>query len=248
MAMVSPKKIVIRSIATADEGVKKFPVSSMPDEVLSRIINAQDMAETAQNTAETAQSTANEAKTTADTAQSTANAAKTAAETAQSAADAAIGADVVKGDYILRTGQQRYTGYGFAILFKGASNSESEMSGFYPDCLLFSNANERTYLSTNRLEIKGDAIARNSAVISVASETESNATKITLRKNTVTTILDNRGVIDCPNYTLEVKGMRGAANQIGSGIILTSKTPGSTKRFKITVDDAGVISATEVTS
>lgn len=100
----------------------------------------------------------------------------------------------------------------------------------------------------DRLEIKGDAIATNSAVISVASTTDSGKTKITLRKNNVATILDNRGVIDCPNHTLEVDGVRGAANKIGSGIILTSKTPGSTKRFKITVDDAGVISATEVTS
>ena len=30
-------------------------------------------------------------------------------------------------------------------------------------------------------------------------------------------------------------------------IILTSSTPGSTKKFKITVDDSGALSATEVT-
>lgn len=241
MAEVRIIKTVSSRIATVDGVVKKFPESSMPDGVCNRISDAQYMAETAQNTANTA-------KTTAETAQSTANEAKTAAETAQSAADSAIGADVIKGDYILRTGQRKYAGYGFAILLKGASDSERELSGFYPDCLLFSNGNERTYLSMNRLEIKGDAVARNSAVISVASETESNATKITLRKNAVTTILDNRGVIDCPNNTLEVEGVRGAGNQIGSGIILTSKTPGSTKRFKITVDDTGTISATEVTT
>lgn len=86
MAMTSPKKIVTRSIATADGVVKKFPESYMPDEVWSRISNAQDMAETAQDTAntatstaQTAQSTANTAKTTAEEAQSTANEAKTAA-------------------------------------------------------------------------------------------------------------------------------------------------------------------------
>lgn len=242
------QKVIACGISTTDGGSKKFPVSSMPDEVLNRIIDAQNMAETAQNTASTAQSTANAAQNRADTAQTTANEAKTAAETAQSAADSAIGADVIKGDYILRTGQQKYAGYGFAILLKGASDSERELSGFYPDCLLFSKGNERTYLSTNRLEIKVDADARNSAVISVASETASGATQIKLKKNTVTTILDNRGVIDCPNNTLEVKGVRGASNKIGSGIILTSETPGSTKRFKITVDDTGTISATEVTT
>ena len=31
-------------------------------------------------------------------------------------------------------------------------------------------------------------------------------------------------------------------------IILTSSTPDSTKKFKITVDDAGTLSATEVTA
>ena len=243
MPIIKPQitKAVVLGISTMDGGVKKFPESSMPDEVWSRISVAQDMAEMAQDTADAA-------KNTAETAQNTANAAKTAAETAQSAADSAIGADVVKGDYILRTGQKKYAGYGFAILLKGASDSERELSGFYPDCLLFFSGNERTYLSTNRLEIKGDAIARNSAVISVASSTDNNATYITLRKNDVTTILDNRGVIDCPNHTLEVEGVRGAGNQIGSGIILTSKTTGSAKRFKITVDDTGTSSATEVTT
>lgn len=39
----------------------------------------------------------------------------------------------------------------------------------------------------------------------------------------------------------------GNANESGSAIILTSATPKSTKRFKITVDDSGTLSATEVT-
>lgn len=104
MAMAPIKKIVIRSIATADGGVKKFPESSMPDEVWSRISNAQDMVETAQNTAseakstaetaqsiaESAQNTASTAKTTAETAQNTANTAKTTAEEAKSTANTAV--------------------------------------------------------------------------------------------------------------------------------------------------------------
>lgn len=98
MSMQRPiKKIVTRSIATVDVGVKKFPESSMPDEVWSRISDAQDTANTAQNTAytakttaETAQDTANTAKSTAQTAQSTANTAKTTAEEAKSTANTAV--------------------------------------------------------------------------------------------------------------------------------------------------------------
>lgn len=55
-AIIKPQitKAVVRGISTADGGVKKFPESSMPDEVWSRISDARDMAETAQNTANTA--------------------------------------------------------------------------------------------------------------------------------------------------------------------------------------------------
>lgn len=104
--MAGPRitKTFTRSIATADGGVKKFPVSSMPDEVWSRISDAQDTANTAQNTAseatstaqtarsiaQTAQSTANTVKTTAETAQNTANTAKTTAEEAKSTANTAV--------------------------------------------------------------------------------------------------------------------------------------------------------------
>ena len=44
--------------------------------------------------------------------------------------------------------------------------------------------------------------------------------------------------------------LTGAQTVIANGdteIILTSSTTGSTKKFKITVDDSGAISATEVT-
>lgn len=45
------QKVITCGISTTDGGVKKFPVKYMPDEVLSRISDAQDMAETALNTA-----------------------------------------------------------------------------------------------------------------------------------------------------------------------------------------------------
>lgn len=43
------------------------------------------------------------------------------------------------------------------------------------------------------------------------------------------------------------KGVRGVIGTGDTGIILTSSTSGSTKQFRITVDDSGTLSATEVT-
>ncbi len=38
------------------------------------------------------------------------------------------------------------------------------------------------------------------------------------------------------------------ANYIYDHVIIKSSTPGSTKKFKLTIDDTGVLTATEITS
>ena len=45
-----------------------------------------------------------------------------------------------------------------------------------------------------------------------------------------------------------ISGKDGCVSIWGNGIIINSATPGSYRRFKITVDDTGTLSATEVTS
>ena len=215
MGMISPKKIVTRSIATVDGGVKKFPESSMPDEVLSRISDAQDMAETAQNTAseakstaltvqsiaQTAQSTANTAKTTAETAQNTANTAKTTAEEAKSTAKTAV---------------------------KPTKNNEN-------DCWY------RMY----------NPYAQHKTTVMDLGSTGASALCIKVNEK-CPSVAFIPPVYGSSQADFEFRRPGGAYRHplitgIG-GIVVYSSTPNSTKKFKITVDDAGVISATEVTS
>lgn len=162
------------------------------------------------------------AKTAAETAQSTANAAKTAA-------NAAIGADVIKGDYILRTGQPKYVGYGFAILYKDLSGNEKEKAIFYDHGLQFSDSSHRTLLSLDGLEL-GGSINANTCIVANSNTTSSSPGKITIKHNGVSTSVRSDGVIGCPNNALTI-GLIG--NE--SGIILRS--PSDVKRIKLTVSD-----------
>ena len=215
MGTVPIKKMVTRSIATVDGGVKKFPVSLMPDEVYSAISDARDIAETAQSTAseakstaltvqsiaQTAQSTANTAKTTAETAQNTANAAKTTAETAQNTAKTAV---------------------------KPTKNNEN-------DCW---------YLMYNPYA------QHKTTVMDLGS---SGATALCIKVNEKCPSVafippvygSSQADFEFRRYTTAYR--HPLITGIG-GIVVYSSTPNSTKKFKITVDDAGVISATEVTS
>lgn len=210
MAIHNPQiiKTVVRGISTMDGGVKKFPVSSMPDEVWNRISNAQDMAETAQNTAntaqstaQTAQSTADAAKTTAENAQSTANAAKTTAETAQNTANTAV---------------------------KPTKNNENDCwySMYNPYA-----ENKTTVMALGSLGGPALGIKVNEKCPSVAF--------IPPAYGSQQADFEFRRFGEAYRHPL-ITGI--------GGIVVYSSTPNSTKKFKITVDDAGTISATEVTT
>lgn len=180
-------KAVVRGISTADGGVKKFPVSSMPDEVWSRISDAQDMAQTAQSTANTAQSTANTAKTTAETAQNTANTA-----------------------------------------VKPTKDNEN-------DCWY------RMY----------NPYAQNKTTVMDLGSSGSTALEIIVNEK-CPSVAFIPPVYGSSQADFEFRKPGGAYRHplitgIG-GIVVYSSTPNSTKKFKITVDDAGTISATEVTT
>ena len=222
MDMTLIKKIVPRSIATADGGVKKFPESSMPDEVWSRISNAQYMAETAQNTAnaaqstaQTAQNTANAAKTKAETAESTANAAKTKAETAESTAN---------------------TAKNTAEDAKSKANSAVKPTK--------NNENDCWYHMYNQY-------AENKTTVMDLGSTGASALCIKVNEKCPSVVFIPP-IYGSSQADFEFRRFNSAYRHplitgIG-GIVVYSSTPNSTKKFKITVDDAGVISATEVTS
>ena len=202
------QKVITCGISTTDGGVKKFPASLIPDEVYSGINDAQEMAETAQNTASeakstalTAQSTANTAKTTAETAQSTANEAKTKAETAQNTANTAV---------------------------KPTKNNEN-------DCW-YSMYNPYAQYKTTVMDLGS---AGGTALKIIVNEKYPSVAFIPPVHGSSQADFEFRKPGGAYRHPL-ITGI--------GGIVVYSSTPNSTKKFKITVDDAGTISATEVTT
>ena len=215
MSITRITKIVTRSIATADGGVKKFPESYMPDKVWSRISNVQEMAETAQNTASEAKSTALTFQSTAQTAQSTASTAKTTAETAQSTANTA------------KTKAEEA---------KSTANSAVKPTK--------DNENDCWYRMYN-------PYAQYKTTVMDLGSTGGTALEIIVNEK-CPSVAFIPPIYGSSQADFEFRKPGGAYRHplitgIG-GIVVYSSTPNSTKKFKITVDDAGVISATEVTS
>ena len=199
----------------------------------------------------------------ADNAQATANDAKTTADNALTTAENAIGADVVKGNYKLRVGEKKYTGYGFAILY----NDSVKMN--YTDSSIYDEA------SGSILNMSGDSIFRASktsnkkTVIETSMDGASSENSIKLYSESgIYTSLSADGMlfstanvlrfgylgnlqtlryIETPEeeYDAATKGyVDGKISD--TEIFLKSSTANSTKKFKITVDDSGTLSATEV--
>lgn len=219
------QKYVTRSISTTDGGVKKFPESSMPDEVWSRISNAQEMAETAQDTANTA-------KTTAETAQSTANEAKTAA--------------IVKNPK-----------NNLAALFSKKNNYE-----WFETPMILSYHNTRGFFYKDSWSTDSPLSIETMPSYFVCITSILQFGKVILLLYHYRNASDNRWGVNGIALS-EIHGICKVvstliAQNVSEGLFLTltpvqdielaSSTPNSTKKFKITVDDAGTLSATEVTT
>lgn len=318
MATIRPIKAITRSISTTDGGVKKFPVSFMPDEVYSGINDARDMAETALNTAseaestaltvqsiaQTAQSTANTAKTTAETAQSTANAAKTTAETAQNTANTAkttaetaqSTANNIKPDwnevdinspkyiankpcYYTKTETRQYHSIpestvlyeGTQLYWYGSYAPQSESSPIEPgkkyriegDTQIYTCEDYRTDNNIYRNVIGNAALVSNCIGIvddgkgglipdtgedwAYVTDDSSQTSSMFAKTKNYKSGYDFYEVTETIK-TLDTMFLPTVIQRVGDDVIINSSTPNSTKKFKITVDDAGVISATEVTS
>lgn len=236
--------------------------------------SAQSTANTAKSTAESAQSTANTAKSTADTAKSTANAAKSTANAAKSTAESAATktnpeftgsfsqnrkSDTDIGRYSHAEGfsttasEHSAHAEGSSTIASGvqshaegaltnASGDVSHVEGYHTIAQGQNQHVEGTYNipSGERSAYSGDDYVH----IVGNGKTEN------LRSNAHT--LTWSGV---PWYQGRPQFGGNAMNDgaktvFGNGdeeIILISSTIGSTKKFKITVDDTGTISATEVT-
>ena len=180
---------------------------------------AQSTANSAKTTAVTAQSTANSAKTTAETAQSTANSAKTAAETAQSTANSAKTA-AETAQSTANTAVRVENGYTYRF---ESTSSENPCPKVYLD--------DFTHHSRVTVSIENDtALLVHLARDGGAADTSTVFNPATIR-------LIGSGVA---NNNIVVDGVK--------AFILPSSTAGSTKKFKLTVDDSGALTATEVTT
>lgn len=203
----------------------------------------------------------------ANLAYSEAQRAKTIAEAAKTAASDAVGADVVKGNYILRSGQSMYSEYGFSVLFK-RDNKEDLSSYLGAKWLMFNpNDNTRRVCLTDTMLELGNAYKPNNIRLLVNRGSNSSCIEI-YDKNGDTMKIAGDGSIYAPDkiikfgnstfpnilrYVKSPELSSDAANKeyvdnriSEKEITLLSSTSGSTKKFKITVDDDGKLSTTEV--
>ena len=240
---------------TKTETVKRYNTKLLPEYLLpaflrknvvatkAEVKRTQTTADTALTTADSAQSTADSAQATASAAQRTANTAKINAEAAQSTANTAkTMADAAfpktGGDI---TGNVKISG---RVSFPATYTSSSGYPTIITGLLLSAGVGSgivRIRMGTSGVDPSYSSIT--------AIETELDGIRI-----------HKPNVLADSGYSvvrMEVKGVRLSfvdyynktpKTICAKDIILQSSTADSTKLFRITVDDSGTISATEVTS
>ena len=214
----------------------KSVIVPIPQEYVEGLEATAADATEAKTAAETAQSTANSAKTAAETAQSTANSAKTAAERAQSTANNAltiekggISKGVIGGTTIKAASSPSTNKYLASLNYQGLY--------FYMDSadVLYTRIESNGYSVFGYINNKHITLSPGiGSSVDAYILIESDDTKSVLIR------ADGEITVVNPDNTLELVG--------ATALIVKSSTPNSTKKFKITVDDAGMISATEVTT
>ena len=181
---------------------------------------AQDEAYTARNTAEIAKSVAETARNTAETAQSTAETAQSAAETAQSTAETAQS-----------TAETAKTIANTCVREKGwPSNADTDKEVVYD--MTNSRSNKDVYMLLGNTG--GGALE-----IHVGEETAPSVTFTPPCYGGVQANFEFSRVAPWYHPPL-ITGI--------GGVVMYSSDGNSNKKFKITVDDAGTLSATEVTT
>ena len=238
-----------KTVTTKKYQTKKLDKSLLPDGVESGIEAATTKAATALSAAQAAQDTANEAISSANTAQSTANTAKSKADTAKSTAETALARAVEPYTGIMQMAPL-YKNGGFSAwrsvvqnlsydktegYFSADGRSTTALNGedmpdgvFYADVQV-GNQSAKAFLSKkytgNNLWFVGgfavidDGYFRTGEILYVSSNT-------------------------IPQHA--AKGLF-LTFRAPDSMLLKSSTSGSDKQFRITVDDTGKISATEIT-
>ena len=245
------------------------------NQAVSYAATAQSAANTAQTTANTAKSTADIAKSTADIAKSTADIAKSTADAAAPKENPVFAgtfsqnrkAGTTVGQYSYAEGLNT-TASGFSSHAEGyvseASGEFSHAEGGYTEASAKSShaEGENTTASgfSSHAEGRYTIAASPSQHVQGKFNAEDTAGKYAhiVGNGTSTADRSNAHTIDWngvpwyqgrPQFGGTAQD-NGAQTVVGNGdkeIILASSTSGSTKKFKITIDDAGTLSATEVT-
>ena len=197
--------------------VVKINEKYLPDTVATK-----SDVEVVQTTANNAQSTADTAKSTANTALSTANAAKTAADNAQTTANNA------------KTTANTAKSTADTALSKVEKALTVESSGniFAPVASMIKGTYQKLLLSSEDSNVQSSFGVTGSTGLQITVGRDGGFNAPVSNPSTVE-FINNGGRYMC------LKGI--------DELILNSSTEGSTKKFKITVDDTGTISATEVT-
>ena len=187
--------------------------------------NVQTVADNAKITADNAKITADNAKTAADNAKTTAKTAKTAAENAQTVADSAqTAADNAK---TAADAAQTKVAKALTVSSTGGISAPTDAMGYGTYQTLHLNSKDTYHPSSfgvtesTGLQI---SVGRDGGIGS--SATASNPSTLEFKANGST--------------CMRLKGI--------DELIINSSTSNSTKKFKITVDDSGTLSATEVTA
>lgn len=251
--MAGPRitKTFTRSIVTMDGGVKKFSTDVMPNEVLEGVEIANSSAESAQNTASTAKNTAETAQSLAKSANDTAVTAKYAAETAQSLAESANNTASTAKSTAETAKNTAESAQNTANTAKSTAESAQNTANNLKITMSGSPTMEKLFLRSRQ--------SGNQDRTSLDLSTKDNYTSMQLVESIAgghTLVISRDGGLQgaATAYnpaTLKLVNLGGTKGVIIEGLdalIINSSTSGSTKKFKIKVDDAGTISATEVTT
>ena len=229
-----------KTTTTKKYDIKKVPQELIPDTIARSVdvANVKTKADDAQSTADAAQSTADNAQTAANSAQAAADINKEVLDCAfSSVATFTFDKQTLGRDKLGFNGYYYYKISGFnpapenVTSFKGTRESGHELS--------------KITIGNNCVEYGFFIIVASAGVCSLPiTET-----------NTISFTAPSAGLYAryTADYPIQTAGtgeftLRGATGSFSiTGLLLKSSTADSTKKFKITVDDTGALSATEVT-
>ena len=205
-------------------------------EVQNAVANAVAAADNAQNTALAAQNAANGAQVMASGAQSTANTAKNTADNAKIAADAALPktGGTVSGTVNFREDGTSTTRFMTAI---NVGTNGSLKAGSY-SAVMLNKAGPLFSTNGESLEVGYRSIGSSGSHMRASFLNEVATLSLTSNRSGLSTTFCGDGRIA---YNGDIQF------NLSRGIIIKSSTADSTKLFRITVDDSGTLTATEVT-